>query len=142
MDVTKLLSDKGQMIIVVHLGETIRSVVRILADRKIGALVVKDENEMLAGIISERDIVKGLNDFGPDLMAKPVDELITSSVITCSPDDSLVEIMWSMDANGIRHLPVVDGQDLVGIISIRDVMGAWLDANEEESEQLRELISA
>ena len=142
MDVTKLLSDKGQMIIVVHLGETIRSVVRILADRKIGALVVKDENEMLAGIISERDIVKGLNDFGPDLMDKPVDELITSSVITCSPDDSLVEIMWSMDANGIRHLPVVDGQDLVGIISIRDVMGAWLDANEEESEQLRELISA
>lgn len=142
MNASELLTDKGKTVISVQLGEPLRVVTQILAEHKIGVVVVKDANGRLAGIISERDFMWGLEKFGPELMDKRVDELLTPAVITCAPDDNIVEIMWAMEANAIRHLPVVDGEELVGMISIRDVMGAWLDASEEEIEQLRELLAA
>lgn len=142
MDANKLLKDKGAAVVAVHMGEALGRVIHLMAEQKIGAVAVTDENGKLTGIISERDVVRGLDKFGPDLTGRPVDDLVTTPVVTCGPHETLVEIMWSMDANGIRHLPVVDGENLVGMISIRDAISAWLNASKEEIQQLRELIAA
>ncbi len=142
MDANELLKDKGDSIVAVHLGDAVRAVIHVMAEHKIGAVAVKDASGKLAGIISERDVVRGLDNFGPGLIDQPVDELVTTSVVTCGPHETLVEIVWSMDANGIRHLPVVDGENLVGMISIRDAMSAWLSASKEDIQQLRERIAA
>ena len=138
----ELLKDTGKTVIAAQLGDPLRDVARTMAEHKIGAVAVKDAGGKLAGIISERDIVRGLEKFGSDLIEKSVDELITTAVVTCGPHETLVEILWSMDANGIRHLPVIDGEDLVGMISIRDAMRAWLNASKEEIQELREIIAA
>ena len=142
MDVNDLLKSKGNMVITVQTGETLRDVVRVMAEHNIGAVVVKDASGSLAGIISERDIVQGLQKFGLDLFDKRADEVITEPVITCGPLDTMFEIFWSMDANGIRHLPVIDGEKLVGMISVRDAMNFWPNVGEQEMQQLRELIAA
>ncbi len=142
MDANQLLKDKGSKVFTLQLSEPLRAVIGIMAEHNIGAVAVEDADGNLAGIISERDFVKGLQKFGADLLDRPLDELISTSVITCGPHETLVEIMWSMNANHIRHLPVVDGEDLVGMISIRDAMRAWLSASKEEIQELREVIAA
>jgi len=91
-------------------------------------------------LISERDIVRGLTERGPKLLALPVSQAMTSSVITCTPDDSITTVMGRMTRHRIRHIPVVDGGRLCGIVSIGDVVKHRLDELEMEGNILRETL--
>ena len=142
MEVKQLLSDNSGPVIAIRLGDSVREAVRKLAVHKIGMVMVLDSSGKLVGILSERDVARGLDQFESEFLDKRVDDLCITSVITCAPDDNVFELVWLMDANGIRHLPVVVDQNLLGIISVRDVMLALLTATDDETRQLRELISA
>ena len=142
MEARQLLSDNRGPVITVRLGDPVREAVHKLAVHNIGMVLVLDTSGKIAGILSERDVARGLDQFESELLDKRVDDLLTTSVITCAPDDNVFELVWLMDTNGIRHLPVVDDQNLLGVISIRDYMKALLTATDDETRQLRELISA
>ena len=95
-----------------------------------------------AGIISERDLTKAIVQFMAGLFDRRVADVMTRTVVTCSPDDSVAEVLYLMNSNRIRHIPILDRDALVGIISIRDVTGNWLDLLERENQQLRGAVGA
>ena len=110
--------------------------------RRIGALVVVDARRHIVGILSERDIVRGLALRGFEVLKMKVAELMTSSVLTCHPHDSLQTLMATMTANRVRHLPVEDDHQLAGIITIGDVVKARLEETTHEMDQMREYVAA
>ena len=110
-----------------------------LVAHKIGALVVRDGQRRLVGIVSERDIVRAAATSDPAAMGKPVSTVMSRDVQTCEPSSDILELLTQMDKHHIRHLPVVADDDLVGIISIRDVMSAILDHMRRENEDLRDM---
>jgi CBS domain-containing protein len=113
---------------------------RFRAENKIGCLMVVDANKKIVGVLSERDIVNAIARNGYEIMEKPVSEIMTRKVITCRPDDDLQTLMTEMTNRRIRHLPVIDGDQLVGVISIGDVVKARMDELEKESEALHNYI--
>jgi CBS domain-containing protein len=119
---------------------TIDTVVRRLKLDGIGALVVSGDDEEVVGIISERDIVRGLPDHGAALLSMKVSELMTRSVKTCGPDDKIEDIMSEMTRHRFRHMPVVSDGKLCGIISIGDVVKNRLEELETETHVLRDFI--
>lgn len=126
MKVSDILEEKGNRVTSTKSAATISAVAETLNDEKIGALLVRDENGGLIGIISERDIVRGLARHGTAAMDMPVGKLMTQSVVTCSPESSTEDIMNQMLDKKIRHLPVICNEELIGIISIGDVVKAVL----------------
>lgn len=122
MTVRDILSQKPSVpTIVLTPDETIGALADRLSSANVGAVVVGDGQGNIEGIISERDIVHGLAEYGSDLLAKPISTMMTRTVQTCAPGDSVVSVMDTMSRYGIRHLPVVEDGRLVGIISMRDV---------------------
>jgi CBS domain-containing protein len=142
MEARQLLSDNGAPVITIRLGDPVREAVQKLAANSIGAVMAIDANGKLAGILSERDIVRGLGRFESGFLDESVDELLTKSVISCEPGDNVFELVWLMDTNGIRHLPVVEDGALIGIISIRDAMKAMLKTTDSDARYLRARIPA
>ena len=138
MKVQAMLDAKGSEVATTRPDATIATAIGILKQEGIGALVVTDSGGDLAGIISERDIVRGLVDHGGDLLEMPVAELMTRSVKTCGPDHNANDVMAEMTRSRIRHLPVLDGGRLCGIISIGDVVKHRLDELEMETNVLRD----
>jgi CBS domain-containing protein len=121
-------------------GQTVGDAARLLDQRRIGALVVVDEQRSLAGILSERDIVRGLSRHGLAVMEMNVGQLMTADVLTCSPEDSIDSLMATMTSNRIRHLPVLEGGRLAGIITIGDVVKARLEETTMQVDSLREYV--
>jgi len=111
-----------------------------LAQRRIGALVVLGPERRVIGILSERDIVRGLAEQGPAVLTAPIAQVMTRKVSTCSEYDTVSDIMEQMTAGKFRHVPVVDQERLIGIISIGDVVKHRLGEMERESEALRDYI--
>lgn len=142
MEAGQLLSDNSGPAITIRLGDPVREAVHKLAVHKIGAVIALDASGKIAGILSERDVARGLDQFDSELLDKRVDDLLTKSVITCAPDDNVFELVWLMDTNGIRHLPVVDDQNLIGVITIRDAMKDLLISTDDEDRQIRERLTA
>jgi CBS domain-containing protein len=124
MKVSDILEEKGNRVTSTKSAATISAIAKTLNDEKIGALLVRDENGGLIGLISERDIVRGLARHGTAAMDMPVGKLMTQSVVTCSPESSTEDIMNQMLDKNIRHLPVICNEELIGIISIGDVVKA------------------
>jgi CBS domain-containing protein len=143
MQVSDILEKKGNRVTSTKSASTISAVAETLNDEKIGALLVREENGGLIGIISERDIVRGLARHGAAAMDMPVGKLMTQSVITCSPESSTEDIMNQMLDKKIRHLPVISNEELIGIISIGDVVKAVLSDLRWMNEVLqKQLIAA
>lgn len=128
MKVTDILKDKGTRIITVRLREPIETAVQILSRENVGALVVKDvcrtEGNVVVGMFSERDVVRALVDKGPKVLQMTVEDLMSKTIVSCSPDDELDEVIDLMDRHQVRHLPVLEEQTLIGVVSIRDVVHA------------------
>jgi len=122
--------------------ESIGEAARELHQRRIGALVVVDPEGHIIGILSERDIVRGLVQRGEAVLSLKVRDLMTGSVLTCSPRDSLETLMATMTANRVRHLPVEADHRLAGIITIGDVVKARLEEATQEMHELREYVAA
>jgi CBS domain-containing protein len=122
-------------VVTVTPGATVRELTALLAEHNVGALVVSSDGTTVDGIVSERDVVRGLHS-DPDVLAATVETIMTQDVHTCAPDDSLDEMMSVMTERRIRHVPVCDGDQLVGIISIGDVVKHKISALEFERDQL------
>ena len=122
MLVRTILAQKGTEVDTVAPTATVASAVDVLARRRIGALVVSPDGSVIEGILSERDIVRGLAEQGPGVLDQPVSSLMTSEVTTCVADDTADLLMGLMTDRRIRHLPVVASGRLAGIVSIGDVV--------------------
>jgi len=141
MIVGSILKEKKSNEVTTTVAEqSVGEAAKILHSKKIGALLVVDGKNSIAGIISERDIARGLALHGANVSAMKVSELMTSDVLVCSPDDSLEKLMVVMTNNRIRHLPVMDKGKLAGMITIGDVVKARLDEAAMQVDQLREYV--
>ena len=119
----------------------IRDALSLLATRNVGALVVSTDGEKVEGIISERDIVRGINETGPEMLDHKVSELMTEKVITCVATDRIVGIMAIMIKRHLRHIPVLDDGKFVATLSIRNMLTLRLSEVESEADALREYIA-
>jgi CBS domain-containing protein len=142
MLVSDILKHKGGDVKTARSDETALCVAKRLKSDRVGALVVSDDGWSLDGIISERDLAFGLATNGAGLYGIPVSDLMTRSVITCSPRDSISQVMAVMSQKRIRHLPVREGNRLVGMISIGDVLKHRLGELELEANVLRDYAIA
>lgn len=141
MELSNIIASREGKVITVGIDEKITEVTRTLAVERLGAVVVMDDDGKLAGIISERDIVRALNERGAAVQDLGVGELMTRSVITCTPENSIEEVMELMTSHQIRHLPVVDGDALLGVVSILDVVKSRLSEVETDYSVLRTFMS-
>jgi len=142
MTVAALLRDKGRSVITTSATASIAGAVDTLVKHKIGALVVIDENDRIAGIMSERDIVRAIAGRGADVLNASIADAMTRAVVTCTESDTVDEVMARMTRGRFRHLPVVDDGNLVGIVSIGDVVKARIEQVEREAEDMRAYIAA
>jgi len=141
MDVETILRGKGRAVATIRPDETVGGAVEALVSGNIGALVASEDGETVDGIISERDIVHALARHGDALLTLTVAEVMTRSVVTCDPTESVGELMAEMTNRRIRHLPVVRDGRLCGIVSIGDVVKNRLDEIEYEAKSLRSFIA-
>jgi len=142
MQVKEMLKAKRADVITANPSDTIDALTHLLVLEKIGAVVVAVGDKSVIGIISERDVVRGLAQHGSDLLAMRVTEIMTHDVLTCNLDDNIKDIMRRMTLRHIRHLPVVEKNQLVGLISIGDIVKNRLDLMELEANVLRDQLVA
>ena len=142
MRVRQILDTKGDEVVTVHPHETIDALTHKLKLERIGAAVVSADGLTIDGIITERDVIRGLADHRGDLLAMPVSELMTRSVATCALDADVKDLMRIMTQRRIRHLPVLDKGRLAGLVSIGDVVKNRLDDMELEANVLRDSLIA
>ncbi|MEX0286194.1 MAG: CBS domain-containing protein [Paracoccaceae bacterium] len=138
--VRNLLAKKSGNAITIKETDTIASAVQVLRDKRIGALIVVNEAGTLAGILSERDIVRKLAETPGQTLPQTVAENMTRDVVTCGAEDTLIEVLRRMSEGGFRHMPAVDGTTLLGMITIGDVVNFRLNELEHEALQLKQLI--
>jgi len=141
MTVKAILSRKGGDVVTIAPTENLSAAVKLLAERRIGALIVTGPDNRVAGVLSERDIVRMLSERGPAALEELVAAVMTRKVTTCTEADTIAVIMERMTAGKFRHLPVVEQGKLAGVISIGDVVKYRLEEIERESDALREYIA-
>lgn len=142
MQISDLLGRKGSEVISILPSETLGAAAKKLTQHRIGALVVRDRLGRIVGMISERDLVMALAQHGDGALTTAVSEAMTPDVITCRPGDAVRDIMALITVKRIRHIPVCDGDRLLGIVSIGDVLKSRLDEKELELNTLRDLSIA
>ena len=140
MNVKAILAAKGGDTITIEPTADLAAAVKLLALHKIGAVVICGAGGRLAGILSERDIVRAFAEQGADALTLPVGQVMTRNVMTCSEDDNVAILMERMTSGRFRHLPVLRDGRLVGLVSIGDVVKQRVEAVERESEALRDYI--
>jgi CBS domain-containing protein len=141
MHVEQILKLKGAGVTTVASTATIEAAAQKLAAKKIGAIVVVRPDGQMVGILSERDIIRGIGAEGTAILAAPVSKLMTRDVISCKPTDTIDHLMEVMTARRFRHLPVLDRGRLVGIISIGDVVKHHIAEVTQEASFMREYIA-
>lgn len=138
MNVRKILDAKGREVFAVRPDMPMRAFAQLIGRRKIGAAPVTDGDGDMVGIISERDVVRGFEIHGADLMGMTVSELMSTNVISCAPESTISDVAVLMSKHGIRHIAVLDDDDaLAGFISIRDIAFSRLTELELDNEALR-----
>ncbi|MDE1148546.1 MAG: CBS domain-containing protein [Azospirillaceae bacterium] len=141
MHVSGILKHKDSTIVSVRPEDTIETVVALLAAHRIGAVLALDPAGAVAGIISERDIVRGLATHGPHVLNQSVSDLMTRKVVSCSPHDSVSSIMTRMTEGRFRHMPVMENGRLLGLISIGDVVKHRIAEATSEVESMRVYVA-
>lgn len=141
MTVKRILDGKGWHASTIRPDEKINDVIAALESDDVGALVVSEDGLKIAGIVSERDVVRGLMSFGPSVVDHPVRDLMTLEVTTCTAMDPVSGVMALMDDQNIRHVPVLSDGILVGIVSIRDIIKLRLDEVQSEADAMRSYIT-
>ena len=139
MRVAEILHVKGRHVSTVRSTESVEDALRKLDEERIGALVVLDRWGKLVGMFSERDVIHALAQNGSEALGYEVHELMTPDVTTCTPGDRLEEVMQIMTVHRVRHLPVIDGKELVGLVSIGDLVKFRLEEKESEANVLRDI---
>lgn len=142
MFVSDILSQKGGLVFTVTPGTTLGQIARQLSTRRIGSVLVVDRLDRVAGIVSERDLVQALATHGAAALERDASEVMSRTVVTCDPDDTIDQVMEVMTRGRMRHLPVVARGELLGLVSIGDVVKARLQETEHETEAMRAYIVA
>lgn len=140
MTISIILAAKGREVVSVEPNATLTSVVALLAERRIGAALVLGVDRRIVGIASERDIVRALGERGTAALDDPVSRIMTRRVSTCTEGETISSIMERMTEGKFRHVPVVDQGQVVGIISIGDVVKYRLHEMERDSAAMRDYI--
>lgn len=141
MIVDAILRAKGASVETAQPDWTVLQAVQKLTEHGVGALVVSADGQRIAGIISERDVMRQIASGGTSALDKRVEEVMVPDVITCTRKDTVNHLMTVMTEHRVRHLPVVDDGLLVGIVSIGDVVKRRIEETEHEAEALRQYIS-
>jgi CBS domain-containing protein len=139
MSIADVLHGKGHHVVKVRTTDTVQSAVRELSAKRIGAVVVEDQWMRHAGIFSERDFLNAVAEHGAQVLDFPVEKLMSAPVITCRPTDRVETAMAAMTMAKIRHLPVVEGGQLIGIVSIGDLVKHRLDEKALEANVLLDI---
>ena len=142
MLVGAILSRKGADVFTIDPYATIAAAIEDLRVHHVGALIVSSDGVSVAGIISERDVVRHLAELGHPVLGQPVSSVMTGDVVTCAPSDTTEQLMGVVTERRIRHVPVVEDGRLVGLVSIGDIVAARVRELEEEAQLLHDYISA
>jgi CBS domain-containing protein len=140
MTVKAILAAKGGNVVTIEPGARLADAARLLAEHRIGALVIVGADRRIAGILSERDIVRVLAERGAAVLDEQVSQVMTRKVVTCNESETVAGIMEHMTTGKFRHLPVVDQGRLIGIVSIGDVVKHRVHEIESESAAMRDYI--
>lgn len=140
MKISDILRQKGTDVVTAPPDATVRELIAALAEHGIGALVVVADRR-IAGIVSERDVVRRLHERGDTLLDTEVGAIMTSEVVTCAPDDDVDRVAETMTERRIRHMPVVAGDNLAGLVSIGDVVKSRIRQLEVDRGQLEQYIT-
>ena len=143
MIIASILKGRANQVVSVGPEETILDLARLLARHRIGAALVRDPDGRLRGIISERDIIRGMAGHGPGTTGLPAHQFMTRDLVTVRPETLVTEALSIMTHRRVRHLPVLDaGGGLVGMVSIGDLVKARIEAAEQETEELKHYVTA
>jgi CBS domain-containing protein len=140
MLISDILRRKGSTVVTISADAAVSELVASLAEHKIGALVVVQDSQPV-GVVSERDVVRRLHRIGSQVLELPVSELMTAPVISCGPQDKVDDIAAAMTERRIRHMPVLAGDELAGIVTIGDVVAARIADLEQTRGQLESYIT-
>jgi CBS domain-containing protein len=141
MTVAKILKSKGsEDVVTVKPGATVAEAARILSDRRIGSVVVSPDGQVALGILSERDIVREVGKRGPGCLSERVEQMMTSKLVTCGREDRAVDVLGTMTNGRFRHMPVMEGGKMVGLITIGDVVKYRLTELAMEKDALEGMI--
>ena len=140
MFVSDILAQKGALVYTVTPSTSVAQIAQHLSTRRVGSMLVVDGNSSLAGIVSERDLVRAMASHGAKAMELEAQHIMTREVVTCDPDDSIDQVMETMTSGRFRHLPVVRHGELLGLVSIGDVVKARLEETQHETEALKSYI--
>ena len=140
MTVSTILAAKGRDVTTTEPGATMKSAIALLAEKRIGAVIVLGADHRIVGVLSERDIVRALAERGAAALDEPVSRSMTRKVSTCTESDTVASLRERMTEGKFRHMPVVDQGRLVGIVSIGDVVKHHLQEMERESAAMRDYI--
>ena len=140
MRIADVLRGKGGAVVTINPDATVAELVAGLADHNIGAMVVTGPDGV-KGIVSERDVVRQLHTHGASVLSRPVEDIMTSVVSSCSKEDTVDSLTLLMTENRVRHVPVLEDGKLIGIVSIGDVVKTRMQELESEHEQLQSYIT-
>ena len=138
--ISSILKGKGTEVVSVAPGDPVMAVARVLTQRSIGAALVRDAAGGMLGIISERDIVRGMANQGQGTTQLPAERLMTRDLVTVTPQTSVSEAMELMTRHRVRHLPVIENGALVGVVSIGDLVKARIEEAEHEAAELKAYV--
>ena len=143
MQVVQILREKGRDVVALPSEATLSEAARLLARKRIGALVVRDASGALVGILSERDVVRAVAEESVSALARPVSAVMTREVATCTELDTVEELMEMMTQGRFRHVPVLDEHNQIcGLVSIGDVVKMHIEETMREAANLRQYIAA
>ncbi len=142
MLVSQILKTKGDMVFTASPHETVAAAAALLFARRVGAMIVMDAEDRVAGILSERDVVRAVAEGGPAALNRPVSDYMSAKVVFADPGESVDALLSRMTDRRIRHLPVCKNDRLLGIVSIGDLVKAKIAETEAEAQNLKDYIAA
>ena len=140
MRIERIIQEKGGDVLTIKPGAKVSDAVALLSEKRIGAVVVSENGTSPDGILSERDVVRQLGKVGTDCLGQPVSELMTADIKSCAPSDMLDDVLATMTEGRFRHMPVLDGGAMVGIVSIGDVVKSRLSELSMERDALQGMV--
>lgn len=141
MRISDVLQNKGSGVTTLDVGATVRELIDVLADRGIGAVIVSADGRAPAGMVSERDVVRQLSTKADGLLDQTLGRIMTTGVVTCEPADKVDSVLQLMTERRIRHVPVLEDGEVVGLVSIGDLVKSRIDELSQERDQLSNYIS-
>lgn len=141
MTVAMILNEKGRDVVTAKATDTVGDICKTLSEKRIGAILITNAAGAIEGIVSERDVVRVIGKDGPSALEQSVDSVMTHAVVTCADTDTVNSVMARMSAGRFRHMPVVSGGKLVGLVSIGDIVKHRIAQIEREAAQMRDYIA-